>query len=69
MGHQALYVYFTKFTLVVTIALNRKYVPYRHHGQIILQELALHNDFLSLWTNIVPEKDRLTLNKILKAKR
>ncbi|CAK6953798.1 uncharacterized protein LOC122994999 [Scomber scombrus] len=41
----------------------------RHHGQIILQELAFHNDFLSLWTSIIPEKDRLTLNKILKAKR
>ncbi|XP_044077544.1 uncharacterized protein LOC122887917 [Siniperca chuatsi] len=38
----------------------------RHHGQIILQELALHKDFLNLWTKIVPEKERRSLNKILK---
>lgn len=38
----------------------------RHHGQIILQELALHKDFLNLWTKIVPEKERRPLDKILK---
>ncbi len=39
---------------------------HRHHGQIILQQLALHKDFLNLWTKIVPEKDRRSLDKILK---
>lgn len=35
---------------------------------MILKELALQKDFLSLWTKIVPEKDRRPLDKILKAK-
>ncbi|XP_045897077.1 crescerin-like protein che-12 isoform X1 [Micropterus dolomieu] len=38
----------------------------RHHGKVILQELALHKDFLSLWTKIIPEKERRSLDKILK---
>ncbi|XP_070773770.1 crescerin-like protein che-12 [Enoplosus armatus] len=33
----------------------------RHHGHIILQELALHQDFMKLWTEIVPEKERCSM--------
>ncbi|XP_059185571.1 TOG array regulator of axonemal microtubules protein 2-like [Centropristis striata] len=38
----------------------------RHHGKILLQELALNKDFLTLWTKIVPEKERRSLDKIFK---
>ncbi|XP_074507980.1 uncharacterized protein LOC141777537 [Sebastes fasciatus] len=38
----------------------------RHYGRLILQELALHKDFLSLWRKIVPENNRTSLDKILK---
>ncbi|XP_070700144.1 uncharacterized protein [Pempheris klunzingeri] len=38
----------------------------RHHGQIILQELVLHTDFMNLWTEIVPDKERRPLSKIIK---
>nr|XP_046266867.1 TOG array regulator of axonemal microtubules protein 1-like isoform X2 [Scatophagus argus] len=38
----------------------------RHHGQIILHELARHKDFLHLWTKIIPENERRQLAKIIK---
>ncbi|XP_026184321.1 uncharacterized protein LOC113143076, partial [Mastacembelus armatus] len=42
----------------------------RHNGQMVLQKLALHRDFLNLWTRIIPEEERLRLDKIfIKAKK
>ncbi|KAI9541570.1 hypothetical protein NQZ68_028076 [Dissostichus eleginoides] len=38
----------------------------RHHGQILLQKLALNKRFLNLWTKIIPETERAPLDKILK---
>ncbi|KAK1879127.1 Ribosomal RNA small subunit methyltransferase A [Dissostichus eleginoides] len=37
-----------------------------HHGQILLQKLALNQRFLNLWTKIIPETERAPLDKILK---
>ncbi|KAI3373623.1 hypothetical protein L3Q82_022214 [Scortum barcoo] len=53
------------FTAVSKIAVDGA-PEARHYGQMILQDLALHKDFLSLWTKYVPEKDRRPLDKILK---
>ncbi|XP_042356730.1 crescerin-like protein che-12 [Plectropomus leopardus] len=38
----------------------------RHHGQTVLLQLAQNEDFLNMWTKIVPEKERRSLNKIFK---
>ncbi|XP_037831396.1 uncharacterized protein LOC112451354 isoform X2 [Kryptolebias marmoratus] len=38
----------------------------RHHGQRVVQELALHPRFLQLWMNIVPERERRPLGKLVK---
>ncbi|KAM7374291.1 hypothetical protein PAMP_006959 [Pampus punctatissimus] len=41
----------------------------RHPGQMILQKLALHKDFMDTWARTIPEKDRRPLDRILKAKK
>ncbi|XP_051264665.1 TOG array regulator of axonemal microtubules protein 1-like [Dicentrarchus labrax] len=38
----------------------------RPHGHAILQNLALHEDFMDLWRDIVSEKDRSPLERILR---
>uniref|UniRef100_UPI0037E83F1F TOG array regulator of axonemal microtubules protein 1-like n=1 Tax=Semicossyphus pulcher TaxID=241346 RepID=UPI0037E83F1F len=40
----------------------------RQHGQTMLLQLALHQDFLSLWKKTVPDKERFYLDKLLKKK-
>ncbi|XP_051799999.1 TOG array regulator of axonemal microtubules protein 1-like [Acanthochromis polyacanthus] len=38
----------------------------RPHGRAILQKLALHRDFMKLWQKNVAEKDRHSLEKVLR---
>lgn len=38
----------------------------RHEGQRILKEFAQHRDFIQIWDDNIPFKDRGPLNKILK---
>lgn len=38
----------------------------RHEGQRILKEFAQHQDFIQIWDDNIPYKDRGPLNKILK---
>lgn len=39
---------------------------HRHHGRTMLHKLADHKNFRSVWTKIVPDKERHPLEKILR---
>ncbi|KAM7394985.1 hypothetical protein PAMA_006635 [Pampus argenteus] len=58
-----------RFLIAVSKMLEDGAPEVRHPGQMILQELALHKDFMDTWAKTIPEKDRRPLDKILKAKK
>ncbi|KAM7394983.1 hypothetical protein PAMA_006633 [Pampus argenteus] len=58
-----------RFLIAVSKMLEDGAPEVRHPGQMILQELALHKDFMDTWAKTIPEKDRRPLDKFLKAKK
>ena len=59
--------YFTKRFLTAVSRMYKDAAPdVRHQGQMILQKLVRHKNFLCLYMKIIPEKDRWVLDKILR---